>query len=429
MSLPTQGEPEQGRSDDPPGNPYRFHSAAAPIVATGNWLVKFEGDIAPHVRTKLLQDSLGGNSHIASTSDYRSTALNLTGLVQMADAVVLDRLGVAVLKGTEDIQSRSAELEDMPGITRVMPEFFVFSYHEAGDSIHEDTAEVTWGIDAIGASRCSLSGGGVKLGILDSGFDKTHPDFVERTVQMWSAFGCAGDDFQGHGTHCAGTAAGPHATTERMRYGVASGSDLHIYKVLNDKGYGTDGDVLAGIERALEDGCDVISMSFGRGVATGTMPHSIYDEVASAALDVGVLLIAAAGNSSSRDVGHIAPVDYPANSPSIMAVGAVDSRLRIANFSNGSASAAGGSAIGGVDIAAPGAGVFSAVPMPRQYRRLRGTSMAAPHVAGVACLWAEMDASLRGRALWTALTANAKSLRGAGGDVGAGLVQAPFTER
>ncbi|WP_315720200.1 MULTISPECIES: S8 family serine peptidase [unclassified Bradyrhizobium] len=391
--------------------------------------MKFEKDVSPHVRKTLLQQSLGGNSHIAATSEYRSTALNLTDLVQIADAVVLDRLGVAVLKGTDDVSSRSAELEDMPGIRRVMPEFFVFSYDEAGDSIHEDTAEVTWGVDAIGASRCSFSGAGVKLGILDSGFDKTHPDFAGRPVKMWSAFGCAGDDFQGHGTHCAGTAAGPHATTGRMRYGVAPGTDLHIYKVLNDKGFGTDGDVLAGIEKALEDGCDVISMSFGRGVASGTLPHSIYDDVASAALDVGVLLIAAAGNSSSRDVGHIAPVDYPANSPSIMAVGAVDSRLRVANFSNGSAPGASAAAIGGVDIAAPGAGVFSAVPMPRQYRRLRGTSMAAPHVAGVACLWAEMDASLRGRALWTALTSNAKSLHGARGDVGAGLVQSPFTER
>lgn len=429
MSLSEQEGPEEARSDSASGNPYRFHSAAAPVVATGNWLVKFETDVSPSVRRTLLQHGLGGNSHIAATSDFRSAALNLTGLVQVADAVVLDRLGVAVLKGTEDVTSRSAELEDMPGIRRVMPEFFVFSYDEAGDSIHEDTGEVTWGIAAIGASRWPLSGSGVKLGILDSGFDKTHPDFAERPVKVWSAFGCPGDDFQGHGTHCAGTAAGPHATTGRMRYGVAPGVDLHIYKVLNDKGFGTDGDVLAGIERALEDGCDVISMSFGRGVATGTSPHSIYDDVAGAALDAGVLMIAAAGNSSSRDVGHIAAVDYPANSPSIMAVGAVDSRLRVANFSNGVASGASAPAIGGVDIAAPGAGVFSAVPMPRRYRRLRGTSMAAPHVAGVACLWAETDASLRGRALWKALTANAKTLHAAAGDVGAGLVQSPFTER
>jgi subtilisin len=107
-----------------------------------------------------------------------------------------------------------------------------------------------------------------------------------------------------------------------------------------------------------------------------------------------------------------------------MAVGALDSRMRVANFSCGAP-------VGesGVDIAAPGSGVFSSVPMPRKYRRLRGTSMAVPHVAGVACLWAQQSPHLRGRALWQALIANSRPLDADREHVGAGLVQAPITER
>jgi subtilisin len=120
-----------------------------------------------------------------------------------------------------------------------------------------------------------------------------------------------------------------------MRYGLAHEAELNIYKVLDERGNGTDGSVLAGIERALADGCAVLSMSFGRGAGEGTTENAAYERVASQALDEGCLFIAAAGNSSSRDLGYIAPIDYPANCPSVMAVGAVDSKMRIANFSGG----------------------------------------------------------------------------------------------
>ena len=104
-----------------------------------------------------------------------------------------------------------------------------------------------------------------------------------------------------------------------------------------------------------------------------------------------------------------------------MAVAALDSNLGVAFFSNRGINPNGGQ----IDIAAPGVNVFSSWPMPTRYRRLQGTSMATPHVAGIAALYAEADPNARGAALWQALVGGARRLPIAAVDVGAGLVQAP----
>ena len=146
---------------------------------------------------------------------------------------------------------------------------------------------------------------------------------------------------------------------------------------------------------------------------------------AAEALDLDTLVIAAAGNDSDRASGRIAPVGSPANSPSIMAVGAIDANYQPASFSNGGMNGNGG----GIDIVAPGVAVFSSAPRPMFYKVLSGTSMACPHVAGVAALWAESDPQLRGRALWNALVGHAKPIQGLPRDIGAGLVQAPSSSQ
>jgi subtilisin family serine protease len=115
-------------------------------------------------------------------------------------------------------------------------------------------------------------------------------------------------------------------------------------------------------------------------------------------------------------------VSHPANCPSILAVAAIDSQFRIANFSNRAINPNGGA----VDIAGPGVDVRSTWPMPTRYRTISGTSMATPHVAGIAALIAQTSAALRGAALWVRLTNTARNLVPIPvADDGWGLVQAP----
>jgi subtilisin family serine protease len=102
-----------------------------------------------------------------------------------------------------------------------------------------------------------------------------------------------------------------------------------------------------------------------------------------------------------------------------MAVAAVGADEAVASFS------CGGVGTGQVDIAGPGVGVFSSVPRPRLYASFNGTSMACPHVAGLAALWAESDPSLRGRALWEKLVESARQIGLPARDAGAGLASAP----
>ena len=251
--------------------------------------------------------------------------------------------------------------------------------------------------------------------------DLEHPDFATRNIVRQSFI--EGEDVQdgnGHGTHCIGTSCGPQQPEILPRYGVAYNADIYAGKVLGNDGSGTDGSILPGIEWAVANQCTVISMSLGAEVSVNQSFSKVYERVARRALNAGTVIIAAAGNGSDRP-RHISPVGHPANCPSIMAVGAVDADFLMAFFSNGGLNANGGQ----VDIAAPGENVYSSYPMPTRYRRLRGTSMATPHVAGIAALIAESDQNARGRALWQSLVQLARRLDQPSRDVGAGLVQAP----
>jgi subtilisin family serine protease len=105
----------------------------------------------------------------------------------------------------------------------------------------------------------------------------------------------------------------------------------------------------------------------------------------------------------------------------VLSVGAVDSRMQIAPFSTRGMDANGG----GIDLVAPGVDVYSTVPLPKRYGRKAGTSMACPHVAGIAALYAEANPRATARELWQLLVRNARKLDGDPADFGAGLVQAP----
>jgi subtilisin family serine protease len=309
-----------------------------------------------------------------------------------------------------------------------------------------DTAQFTWGLQATRVNQSRFSGRGIRVAVLDTGFDLDHPDFVGRTVVSRSFIAEQEvNDFNGHGTHCIGTALGPQQPAGGVsRYGCAFRGEIFAGKVLSNQGSGADTGILAGINWAITNQCRVISMSLGAAVSPGESFSPIYENVAQRALrsNPGTLIVAAAGNESgilgtNNRLEPPNPVGRPANCPSILAVASVDSNLRISPFSNGGINQNGG----GVDIAGPGSAVFSSVPepfpasvqpsgpgrpWPARYHTISGTSMATPHVAGIAALWLEArGASTSAQALWQLLTANARRLTLLSRDVGAGLVQAP----
>ena len=283
-----------------------------------------------------------------------------------------------------------------------------------------DESRVTWGLQAIGAVTSTASGHGVRLAVLDTGMDLQHPDFAGRTpVTRSFVSGEAVQDGHGHGTHCIGTASGPRVPAQLPRYGIAYDAQIHAGKVLSNRGSGTDSQILGGIEWALSSGCQIVSMSLGADVAWGTPYSRVFEAVGRRALTRGTLIVAAAGNASRRDHGSINPVGHPANCPSFLAVAAIDSAGQIATFSSTTDPRG-----GAVDIAGPGVAVYSSWPMPTRYRTISGTSMATPHVAGVAALLVQARA-VQGLALWGALMQTARRLALSSLDVGCGLVQAP----
>ncbi len=385
-----------------------------------------------------------GVTDVADSRDFDDGRVSAQALRE-AGATVFSRLGIAVVAAPPDrigalrrsprpVLSVSPEL-----VHRVLPDdAYVRGYRDGvtdlagrlGSSgpgegtappppLFEDTAAATWGIQAVQATTSPFTGRGIRVAVLDTGLDLAHPDFAGRPVTAESFVDGvdSAQDGHGHGTHCAGTACGPRVPPVGPRYGVASEAELYVGKVLSDEGSGDDGGILAGIDWAVANGCAVVSMSLGADVAEA---HPPYSAAGRRALQQGSLVVAAAGNNADRRNGDVGFVGAPANSVEIVAVGALDSALVTAWFSARSLAAPGGE----VDLAAPGVDVLSAWPMPTRYETISGTSMATPHVAGLAALWAEATGR-RGYELWATLTQAARRLTEPSADVGSGLALAP----
>ncbi|HSS02677.1 MAG TPA: S8 family serine peptidase [Kofleriaceae bacterium] len=279
-------------------------------------------------------------------------------------------------------------------------------------------ATYSWCLEMIGVHPHTATGNNVTVAILDTGVDPGHPDLMHHFVggRGMESFvrGVRPLDGHGHGTHCAGVVAGTMSPQAGPRYGVAPGVTLLIGKVLDDDGNGDDDQIMAGIQWAVAQGADVISMSLGSRRPLGGRYSTPYEGLARVLAKKGILLIAAAGNDSRRP-NDIAPINNPGACPSFKAVAALDRWSNIAPFSCGEDD------IAKVAISAPGMGVHSAWT-GGGYKLLSGTSMATPHVAGAAALWVQRLG--KKPHLWEALSKATRKLTPTS-DFGAGLIRVP----
>lgn len=316
---------------------------------------------------------------------------------------------------------------------------------------------VTWGVIATRAAESPFTGKGVTVAVLDTGIDSQHPAFQGVQLVQRDFTGEGDQDGQGHGTHVAGTIFG--RPIQGLRFSVAPGVERAVIgKVLDSQGRGTTAGIYSAILWAVDQGAQVINMSLGidfpglvemwvqqglpASLATSRALEGyranlrLFDSLSAllrsrASMFQTTLIVAAAGNESRREVDpkFEITVSPPAAADGIVSVGALQTKgephdqLTIADFSNT-----------GPNVSAPGVAIYSAWPGNR-YRKINGTSMASPHVTGVAALWAEkllvergqlnlneFEARLVGHASKERLASIVEAL-----DVGAGLVQAPLT--
>jgi subtilisin len=342
----------------------------------------------------------------------------LVGFVDMprpADVAAVRGLGGTVVASYRHFPMLAAEVP-FPAVRRLRSNPRV-RFVEPDQVRYAASQTLPWGVEDIGADVAwtTTQGAGAKLAILDTGGGIGHPDLSyaggvnfygkqkdgSTSPRDWG-------DGNGHGTWVSGIAAALNNTIGVV--GVAPAASLYAVKVLGNSGWGWDSDIAQGIDWAISNGMDVISMSLGGpGYATALA------EACQSAWDAGIVLVAAAGNEGDGDPGT-EEVSYPAAFPSVIAIGATTQADGLASFSNTGSY---------LELSAPGVAVLSTYRKDR-YATFSGTSASCPHVAGVAALVISANPYLTNLQVRSLLQDTARDLGPTGWDpgLGYGLVDA-----
>jgi len=343
-------------------------SAASDAASVGRYIVRYEAEPGKASRGEIKR--LGGK--------VRQELRLIDGL-----AVDLTAAQLRTLRADPSVESVEAD-----------GTLVAFDHSASTGDLEYENA---WGVEHIGSREVHLAGNtgqGVKLAIIDTGIDYIHddPDDVPYVVDPeFPGIYKGGYDFfnndvdpyddNGHGTHVAGIAAAVH--NGYLVTGVAPGVDLYALKVLSATGEGEYSGLIAALGWAVDHDMDVVNMSLGGHEASDALAAAIAN-----AYDAGVTLVAASGNAVTiQDLIYGCPVAYPAAYDQVIAVSFTNQQDKLTGFSCTGTQ---------MDFAAPGDGIFSPVPVgptgscmfctPQGYSAQSGTSMASPHVAGVAAL-------------------------------------------
>jgi subtilisin family serine protease len=376
------------------------------------------------------------------------TAERLLGTFAITADINVQRLEVETpLLGLEQLEEIRLQ-PDVASIAPEMPVSLIEPVSRGGGGTTAQAGGVAWGITAVKADASAYMGQGVVVAVLDTDIDRSHPAFAGIDIVEQDFTGEGNGDENGHGTHCAGTIFG--RDVQGFRIGVARGVErVLIGKVLGADGGGSTVGVMEGLQWAINQGANVISMSLGisfphyvnsliqqgipvlpatsLGLEAYRATLRLFDaavQLMNAAALVNnrpIILVAASGNESDMNgtPAYRVFTAPPAAADFAISVGAINEARVIAPFSNTKPTFV----APGVDIisAQAGGGLVS----------FQGTSMAAPHVAGVAALYAEQ---LKDQGVFTLSNFTANLVAGADQallapfdpiDVGAGLIQAP----
>jgi len=314
----------------------------------------------------------------------------------------------AVVVSASDPDRFMEEVSQCPGVKFVERDIHVYALETSPYVPDDNRYAEQWGPEAIGAEyawEIEQGGSSVIIAIIDTGVDYTHPDLGNYIAGGYDWVNNDDDprDDHGHGTHCAGIAA----ATINNTLGIAgiSQSAIMAEKVLDSDGSGTSSITAEAVRHAADNGADVISMSLGAAESTHIMEEACWY-----AWEKGCILVAASGNDGATRVS------YPAAYDTVIAVGSVGKTGSRSTFSNYGTN---------LDLVAPGESILSTTP-GNAYSQKSGTSMACPHVSGVAALLLSHYPGMSSLEVRDRLTETADDLGSPGKDTlyGYGLVNA-----